>query len=795
MNRYNSRSVTSDSAAKKKHYRGAGTAKTRLGVRNSNVEQLEPRLLMSADPIPVTFNIPPDVVARGVWISAFGQLTASYTNSAGTQLGNGAIVYFDSSINDYAQATSSSILSYQLPGTGSILELPNTLIKGGQIVIGVGSAPDVVYNGVKIATPVPNLSPDQYFGLFEYSITSGGLDLDISEVDQVGFPFTVTTDPAGAPPAEDGIGIPLHRDVLFNDYAEYLASLGPAGADFLPTLTAGNGYRILSPKDYLEQAAASDPLNSYFNSTIDAFFSAFSATNSFNFTRDGYNFTGNTSTYTDAATGLQYPALALTASGLSGTYYILEPFFSNNGTGTQAAPSWLPHADQSPSQMVFSADGVFNSGVDPNWSINSSILSDLENSIVSAFNRGIATTVAPNNWAPALNFESVTPTGGGQLDPNTTYYYVITEVNTFGESVASNEIAVTTTSTDRSATLSWLAQNGPNQAPANPDGPTAYKVYRRESGQSSYILVYTVSNNGVNPATGYTDDNTSTHTNESPMTYYPAGSTANWYSAFLHLPSVSINGLAYGFPYDDQGGFSTNFQGFFNSVTIDLMPWGNTPLPNAQSTIRFLDQPANGIVGGTTTATFEVVNSLGTPVGGALVTVYVAGAQSGTYTVITDPTTGIGTITFLNRAAGFDRLLLLTAEAMPAMSREYQVLTGFMPPSSLPNFPVPGQEANVSALGQNALPATDVLPDQNASWGNAVAWNYAYGSISPLAGNTRLKSLEDGALGLFQPLARGGHALGPEIEPPKFEDEDATSPKVSNELDRILDMIARIMRG
>ena len=795
MNRPDLLPFASRLSAGKKSHRSSPSTKTRLGVRNANVEQLEPRLLMTADPIPVTFNIPPDVVARGVWVSAFGQLTASYTNSAGTALANGAIVYFDSSINDYAQATSSSILSYQLPGTGSILELPNTLIKGGQIVIGVGSAPDVVYNGVKIATPVPNLSPNQYFGLFEYSITSGGLDLDISEVDQVGFPFTVTTSPAGAPPAEDGIGIPLHRDVLFQDYAEYLASLGVAGADFLPTLTAGNGYRILSPKDYLEQAPASDPLNSYFNTAIDDFFSSFSATNSFNFTRDGYNFTGNTSTYTDAATGLQYPALALTAPGLSGTYYILEPFFSNNGTGTQAAPSWLPHADQSPSQMVFSADGVFNSGVDPNWSITSSILSDLENSIVSALNRGIATTVAPNNWAPALDFESAVATAGGQLDPNTTYYYVISEVNTFGESVASNEFAVTTTNTNRSATLSWLAQNGPDQVPANADGPTAYKVYRRESGQSSYILVDTVSNNGVNPATGYTDDNTSTHTNASPMTYYPAGSAANWYSAFLHSPSVSINGLAYGFPYDDQGGFSTNFQGFFNSVTIDLMPWGNTPLPNAQSTIRILDQPANGIVGGTTTATFEVVDGLGTPIGGALVTVYVAGAQSGTYTVITDPTTGIGTITFLNRVTGIDRLLLLTAEAMPVLSREYQVLSGFLPPSSVPNFPVPGQQPSVQALGQNALPATDVLPDQNASWGNAVAWNYAYGSMTPLAGNTRLKSVEDGALGLFQPLARGGHALGPEIEPPTFEDSDPNGPQVDKKLDRILDMLARLIRG
>ena len=36
--------------------------------------------------------------------------------------------------------------------------------------------------------------------------------------------------------------------------------------------------------------------------------------------------------------------------------------------------------------------------------------------------------------------------------------------------------------------------------------------------------------------------------------FYPAGSTANWFVKFWH--SHSLNGLAYGFSYDDVGGHS-----------------------------------------------------------------------------------------------------------------------------------------------------------------------------------------------------------------------------------------------
>jgi hypothetical protein len=49
--------------------------------------------------------------------------------------------------------------------------------------------------------------------------------------------------------------------------------------------------------------------------------------------------------------------------------------------------------------------------------------------------------------------------------------------------------------------------------------------------------------------------------NPQPLTFaafYPAGGTWSYYAAFFHDPTVSIDGLAYGTPFDDQGGLSSD---------------------------------------------------------------------------------------------------------------------------------------------------------------------------------------------------------------------------------------------
>lgn len=65
----------------------------------------------------------------------------------------------------------------------------------------------------------------------------------------------------------------------------------------------------------------------------------------------------------------------------------------------------------------------------------------------------------------------------------------------------------------------------------------------------------------------------------------------NNYAQFLHLPSVSLAGLNYGFPYDDQAGQASDIGvSSFNSVTITLGAWNNemppTQPPSSQVSIR-----------------------------------------------------------------------------------------------------------------------------------------------------------------------------------------------------------------
>ncbi len=193
------------------------------------VEQLEERCMMTGNTIPVTFNIPTDVASRGVWVEASGKLTADYTSKTGV-LAAGTVVYYDSSIGDYQNAQGVSQVFFELPGTGSTIDLPNTDITGGQIVIVVGATattlPTLTYSSNGMSTPTPQTAPDTYFGLFEYAVTGGGLNIDMSEVDEVGFPFTITTDPAGPIPANDGVGITQMRGDLFNLYSSYIASQG-----------------------------------------------------------------------------------------------------------------------------------------------------------------------------------------------------------------------------------------------------------------------------------------------------------------------------------------------------------------------------------------------------------------------------------------------------------------------------------------------------------------------------------------------------------------------------------------
>lgn len=335
-----------------------------------------------------------------------------------------------------------------------------------------------------------------------------------------------------------------------------------------------------------------NPLSEYYTRELQDFFAHYSAPNSFSIRRNGSLWVGNTVNYTPEASwndqGATYTVLQLTAqNSAAGTTIeagdvinLYLPIFSSNTRfvlpNAPPMPRWMTAAtspNETPAQMVFGCDAAFASDKhDPDVADNDDLataLGAIENAIVSAFNRGIATnySIPPDNWASfpqMLDFPAVTSDSHSLVASTTTYYYAVTAVNAYGETTPSLTVAATL-SPGEVATLNW--SSGEEAAPA-----TAYKVYR---GTSPYDLklLHTTSNG---QQTSYTDLGGPAANSSLANQYFAPGTTSNWYAAFVQTNSlldpkagVSINGLSYGFPYSDQGGTSTNI----------LFPPGDIPKP------------------------------------------------------------------------------------------------------------------------------------------------------------------------------------------------------------------------
>ena len=130
---------------------------------------------------------------------------------------------------------------------------------------------------------------------------------------------------------------------------------------------------------------------------------------------------------------------------------IYEPFFATNtrfvDSDAPPMPSWLQASFspyESPAQMVFACNAVFASNVsDPDVTTGDlqTALGSIENEIVSAFNRGLAKSfdMPPDNWAafPQMQNDPLVATDpNSQVAAPTTYYYVVTAVNVYGENDA-----------------------------------------------------------------------------------------------------------------------------------------------------------------------------------------------------------------------------------------------------------------------------------------------------------------------------------------------------------------------
>ena len=363
-----------------------------------------------------------------------------------------------------------------------------------------------------------------------------------------------------------------------------------------------------------------DPLSAYFTPAIERFFSYYT-THTFTYTQSpqvpGYGdttFSGRVATFVptweSVGSNVPYTALRLTGSGgeFNGvTFNIYDPLFSTNTngiTGLSPMPSWLAAASaasETPAQMVFGCDGVFATNtIDPNvldiGSTNPGVpvgdaetsIGNIENVIVSAFNRGLATlspNLGPNQWVNPLQFTAApTPGTGGALGSGQTYYYEITSVlASGGETVPTREVAATLASGQGSVTLSWAA--------VDPSVATSINIYRgTASGQET--LIASIPNTAPPPSSFVDTGGQATSSVTPPYRFYAPGSTSNLYSAFLHQNSttnpatgVSVNGLVYGFPFDDQGNFSTNIQYPAGNLpttvtfTINDFSVGSSPAP------------------------------------------------------------------------------------------------------------------------------------------------------------------------------------------------------------------------
>ena len=188
--------------------------------------------------------------------------------------------------------------------------------------------------------------------------------------------------------------------------------------------------RLVSPKDVVEGLSSpqdANPLNNYFNNVIDQFFLKYFTGNINGSVGGGETFSlvsgasGSEVTYsgqTQQLNGnsgpyvLHLTATSGTSADMAVDYDIYYPYFDTNlpaadiytpifYTPGTTAPSWIIAQGQqfeSPSQMVFGCDAVFADNVSRGFTgTASSVLGDLENSISSAMNRGIALN-DPTTW-------------------------------------------------------------------------------------------------------------------------------------------------------------------------------------------------------------------------------------------------------------------------------------------------------------------------------------------------------------------------------------------------------------
>ena len=375
--------------------------------------------------------------------------------------------------------------------------------------------------------------------------------------------------------------------------------------------------------------AAYSALSSYFDEAFDSFFTHY-ATNTFSIFRDGLTLTGNTVDGGEAGTSFTYQsssgavtksiigrALLLTDSKNSENQFVFldpsSPYLEQN--------TWMgvkTNLGYSAGYQIFAAAGAAGDGGPSDAATVGSNAAnpwkDLQNSIATAFDRGLATKFAlpPDAWAtpPQFSAPAAVATGTPGVLQNLPYTYAVTGILQGGAETTLGVLTnVKPAQKNVSVKLQWsTAPTGSPPTDAQGNAYKSFNVYRAQGYPGQPLVYKKVNNNPIPlPASGqivmYVDRGraATVQPTAQPVSYFAPSTTSDIYAAFMHR--MGVNGRSYGYAYDDQGALaSTSSIDYLQAAWLTVLRWAGgaagflavDPLP---SNIRAADSidPANKV--------------------------------------------------------------------------------------------------------------------------------------------------------------------------------------------------------
>ena len=471
--------------------------------------------------------------------------------------------------------------------TGKALKLdPSEQMASGRLYF--SSSNTAIPSGGPSITDCPDYFDWLEFTLNGPSATSKQLVINTTQVDQFGFPITIS----GMSPADPVYGstagskASATRSSIISGFGKlptaYKDCLMPNTADTkLPDL------RILSPGNAIVQNSSSD-LATAFDKVLKKFFQQAPyepksgelsvRTPVYIDSVGGYPYVGILTTVSEKGTDGKthtYPVLQFTYADTTeapnplgiptpppsgkGPYNIYFPFFNTNTDSAYPPPPYwwksefgpkkssLPDSS-TPSQMVFSANGAFADNAFQcsagafYTTLQQQIIGNLENQLNVAFNRGYADSI---KWITLTG--SIAPSGSSKN--NDGLYESTVTLNT-----------------------AFLAQDLPNTT-------TNLRVGMQVL---SYASSQPLEISALSTDTTFTVTSVKEILPQNPQylafsNFYEGIEAENSYAEFFHQPAVSIGGRAYAMPFDDQGGFSStltsNWTTTPTALTITLGAW------------------------------------------------------------------------------------------------------------------------------------------------------------------------------------------------------------------------------